>query len=89
LLPCRLDAAQAWHKSRIRTELTDNKPQLAIAVERAAQLQILASSAGTIKPIPSHLACEARDYGKKPIYSHGMCQYDSGQILRDATECLD
>jgi hypothetical protein len=38
-------------------------------------LQIPASSAGTIKPIRSHLAREARDYSKKPIYPHGMCEY--------------
>jgi L-fuculose-phosphate aldolase len=62
---------------------------LAIAVERAAQLQILASSAGTIKPIPANLGREARDYSKKPIYSLGMFEYYSRQALRDARECLD
>ncbi|MFM0068835.1 aldolase [Paraburkholderia aspalathi] len=35
---------------------------LAILIERAARLQLLAGSAGTIRPIPAHLAIEAREW---------------------------
>ncbi|ASL48964.1 Decarboxylase NovR (plasmid) [Burkholderia sp. AD24] len=35
---------------------------LAVLIERAARLQLLAAGAGTIRPIPAHLAIEAREW---------------------------
>jgi hypothetical protein len=42
---------------------------LAVVIERAARMQVLAESIGTIKPIKPEIAREAHDYRLKPFAS--------------------
>lgn len=61
---------------------------LALTIERAAKLQILASAAGTIKEIPAHLAKEAHDWllGRKRIEATFV--YRARRVLKDDPDCL-
>ncbi|MGH7072009.1 MAG: aldolase [Acetobacteraceae bacterium] len=55
---------------------------LALFMERAARLQLLARSAGTIRPIPSERAQEAHDYRLKPKPIGATFAYYARRVLR-------
>src|SRR5262249_13965929 len=55
---------------------------LSIFIERAARLQLLAMSAGTIKPIDPALAREAHDYRLKPRAIGATFAYYARRVLR-------
>jgi L-fuculose-phosphate aldolase len=55
---------------------------LAIAVERAAKMQLLAMAAGKIKPIPPGLATEAREWTSRPKRFQAAFAYYARRSLR-------
>ena len=61
---------------------------LAIFIERAARMQLLARSAGTIKKIKPELAKEAHDYRLKPKAIGATFHYFARRVLRKDAECL-
>ncbi|TAM88878.1 MAG: aldolase, partial [Candidimonas sp.] len=61
---------------------------LAVFMERAAKLQMIARAAGEIKPIRAECAQEAHDYRLKPKAINATFNYFSRRILKTAPECL-
>lgn len=60
----------------------------ALLIERAAKLQLLASAAGTIKPIQPELGQEAHDWISRPKRHSAAFNYYARQILRRDAGCL-
>jgi L-fuculose-phosphate aldolase len=61
---------------------------LALQVERAAQLQLLAMSAGEIRPLPRELALEARDWLLTPRRMEATFAAHARELLAVEPECL-
>lgn len=61
---------------------------LAILIERAAKMQLLAMAAGKIKPIPEALAREARVWISQPKRHSAAFDYYSRRILDQHHDCL-
>lgn len=61
---------------------------LAVLIERAAKMQLLAMAAGEIKPIPAMLAREAHDWIAKPKRYSASFDYYSRQVLKGHSDCL-
>jgi L-fuculose-phosphate aldolase len=62
---------------------------LSIFIERAAQMQLKARAAGTIREIKPELAREAHDYRLKPKYVGAVFCYFARRVLRESTEVLE
>ncbi|KWE59250.1 aldolase [Burkholderia sp. MSMB2157WGS] len=61
---------------------------LALLIERAAKLQLLAMSAGEIKPVPPALAREAHDWISKPKRDAVTFYYYARRALRTHRDCV-
>lgn len=61
---------------------------LAVYLERAADLQLRASAAGQIRPVPAALAEESRDFLLKPLIVGMTFAYWARRILRNNPDCL-
>lgn len=61
---------------------------LALFIERAARLQLLARAAGTIKPIPADRAKEAHDYRLKPSPVAATFAYYARRAIRSDSSVL-
>ncbi|GEC16922.1 aldolase [Nitrobacter winogradskyi] len=61
---------------------------LAMLIERAAKMQLLAMAAGEIKPIPENLAREAHDWISKPKRHSAAFDYYSRRVLNRHNDCL-
>ncbi|KVN31840.1 class II aldolase [Burkholderia stagnalis] len=61
---------------------------LALLIERAAKLQLLAMSAGTIRPVPPALAREAHDWISKPKRDAVTFDYYARRALRTHPDCF-
>ncbi|SFL96600.1 aldolase [Rugamonas rubra] len=61
---------------------------LALLIERAAQLQLLAMAAGQIKPLPPALAREAHDWISTAKRSSVSFAYYARRALRQHADCL-
>jgi L-fuculose-phosphate aldolase len=61
---------------------------LAFYLERTAKMQLLARSVGTIRPIDSALAREAREYRGSPKYIEATFNYLARSVLRESPECV-
>ena len=76
----------AHHGQLTACESVEEAAILAMFIERAAKLQLLAMSAGTILPVDPALAQEAHDYRLKPKAIAATFAYYSRRILsRDAS----
>ncbi len=62
---------------------------LALAFERAARLQLLAKSAGEIRPIEPQLGREAHDWSLGESNVGADFQYRVRRILREHADCLE
>ncbi|MNE94063.1 class II aldolase/adducin domain protein [compost metagenome] len=58
-------------------------------IERAARLQLLAMSAGTVKPIAPELGREAHDWIDRPKRHSAAFNYFARQALRAHGDCLN
>jgi L-fuculose-phosphate aldolase len=72
----------AHHGQLVATGTIEEAAQLAIFIERAARMQVLAQSIGEIKPINTDHAKEAHDYRLKPKATAATFHYFARRVLR-------
>jgi len=79
----------AHHGQLTATACVEHSLVLAMFIERAAKLQLMAMSAGTILPIDPALAQEAHDYRHKPKAIDATFGYYARRALRQDAAVLD
>lgn len=79
----------AHHGQLIAGSSIEEACVLAVLIERAAKMQLLAMSAGTIKPIPEELAQEAHDWGVKPARHIAAFNYLVRSCIGRHSDCLN
>jgi L-fuculose-phosphate aldolase len=80
----------AHHGQLVATGSIEEAAQLAVFIERAARMQLLAQSAGEIQPIRGEYAKEAHDYRLKPKATGATFHYFSRRVLkREGDEVLN
>jgi L-fuculose-phosphate aldolase len=79
----------AHHGQLTACETVEEAAILAMFIERAAKLQLLAMSAGTILPVDPALAQEAHDYRLKPSAIAATFAYYARRILRHDLKIID
>ena len=78
----------AHHGQLTACETLEEAAILAMFIERAAKLQLMAMSAGTILPVDPALAQEAHDYRLKPKAIAATFAYYSRRILSRSSDVL-
>jgi L-fuculose-phosphate aldolase len=78
----------AHHGQLVAGNTVEEAAVLALFIERAARLQVLARAIGPIKPIKPELAQEAHDYRLKPKAIGATFHYFARSVLKIAPECL-
>ncbi len=78
----------AHHGQLVTGKTIEEACNLAILIERAAQLQLLAMAAGNIKPLPSALADEAHDWVSSDKRNNVNFAYYVRQALKNHTDCI-
>lgn len=78
----------AHHGQLIAAKSIEEACVLALLIERAARLQLLAMAAGTIKPIPPVLANEARAWISTEKRNTVTFAYYARRALRQHADCL-
>ncbi|SAI54330.1 aldolase [Bordetella ansorpii] len=76
------------HGMLVATESVEMSCQMALQFERAARMQLLAMSAGTIRPIPPELGKEAHDWILTPKRSEVGFAYNARKALRNHPDVL-
>lgn len=79
----------AHHGQLVVGKTVEEACMLALLMERAARLQLLAMAAGEIKPLPSVLANEAHDWVSTPKRDSVTFAYYARRALRTHTNALD
>jgi L-fuculose-phosphate aldolase len=79
----------AHHGQLVATETIEEAAVLAVFIERAARMQVLAESIGTITPIDPAIAREAHDYRLKPRAVGATFHYFARRILKHEPDVLD
>jgi L-fuculose-phosphate aldolase len=79
----------AHHGQLVATDSIEEAAVLAVFIERAARMQILAESIGTIKPIEPEIAREAHDYRLKPRAVAATFHYFARRELKRESEVLE
>jgi len=79
----------AHHGQLTATASVEHALVLAMFVERAAKLQLMAMSAGTILPVDRALAQEAHDYRHKPKAIAATFAYYGRRAIRNDASVLD
>src|SRR5215468_11882232 len=79
----------AHHGQLTATASVEHALVLAMFVERAAKLQLMAMSAGTIKPIDPDIALEAHDYRLKPRAVAATFHYFARRVLKQGHDVLE
>ncbi|MER5637876.1 aldolase [Kitasatospora sp. NPDC002227] len=72
----------AHHGQLVATGSVEDSCVLAVLIERAARLQLLASAAGQIRPLPPELAREAHDWTSTPKRGQAAFAYYARRALR-------
>jgi len=78
----------AHHGLFIAARSVEEACVLALAFERAARMQLLAMSAGQIRPIEPALGHEAREWIRGPKRSSSVFTYYARRALRQHPDCL-
>lgn len=78
----------AHHGLLVAARSVEEACVLALALERAARMQLLAMAAGTIQPIDPALGREAHDWIIRPQRSVAAFAYYARRSLRRHTDCL-
>lgn len=78
----------AHHGQLVAGKTIEEACMLAILIERAARLQLLALGAGTIEPVPDVLAREAHDWISTPKRDAVTFAYYARRALRAHADCL-
>ena len=79
----------AHHGQLVACASVEEACVLAALFERAARMQLLAMSAGEIKPLPPALAREAHDWISTPKRSQVTFAYYARRALKQHADCLD
>jgi L-fuculose-phosphate aldolase len=79
----------AHHGQLVATSRPEESAILAVFIERAARLQVMARAIGPIRPIKPELAKEAHDYRLKPRAVDATFAYFARRVLRTQAECLE
>ena len=79
----------AHHGQLSATASIEHALVLAMFIERAAKLQLMAMSAGTILPVDRALAQEAHDYRHKPKAIAATFAYYARRVIRQDASALD
>lgn len=78
----------AHHGQLVTGKTIEEACNLAILIERAAKLQLLAMSAGQIQPLPHELAQEAHDWVSTDKRNKVNFAYYARQTLKNHTDCI-
>ncbi len=78
----------AHHGQLVTGATVEEACVLAILIERAARLQLLAQAAGEIKPIPPALGREAHDWISTQKRNQAAFSYYARRALRTHSDCL-
>src|SRR5499433_1304485 len=79
----------AHHGQLVAAETIEEAAVLAVFIERAARMQVLAESIGTIKPIDPAIAREAHDYRLKSRAVAATFHYFARRELRQGRDVLE
>jgi L-fuculose-phosphate aldolase len=79
----------AHHGQLVATSTIEEAAVLAVFIERAARMQLLAQSVGAIKPIDPAFAREAHDYRLKPRAVAATFHYFARRVLKHERDVLD
>jgi L-fuculose-phosphate aldolase len=78
----------AHHGQLVACASPEEATVMAVFIERAARLQVMARAIAPIKPIRPELAQEAHDYRLKPKAVGATFHYFARRILKSQAECL-
>ena len=78
----------AHHGQLVAGKTVEEAAVMAVFMERAARLQVLARAIGPIKKIKPEMAQEAHDYRLKPKAVGATFHYFARRVLKSAPECL-
>ncbi|WP_414439504.1 aldolase [Burkholderia sp. 22PA0106] len=78
----------AHHGMLVTGKTVEEACLLALLIERAARLQLIAMQAGTIQPIAAPLATEAHDWTSTPKRHAVTFDYYARRALRNHPDCL-
>ncbi|QIY58359.1 aldolase [Streptomyces sp. RPA4-5] len=78
----------AHHGQLVTGATVEEACNLAVLIERAARLQLLAMSAGTVQPLPPELAREAHDWTSTARRDQANFAYYARRALRNHPDCL-
>ncbi|MBR9830303.1 MAG: aldolase, partial [Oceanospirillales bacterium] len=78
----------AHHGQLVTGKTIEEACNLAILIERAAKLQLLAMSAGQIKPLPHDLAQEAHEWVSSDKRNKVNFAYYARQALKNHQNCI-
>ncbi|GAA4659772.1 aldolase [Streptomyces youssoufiensis] len=78
----------AHHGQLVTGATVEEACNLALLIERAARLQLLAMAAGTIKPLPPELAREAHDWTSTDRRHQANFAYYARKALRRHPDCV-
>ncbi|WP_028933634.1 aldolase [Pseudonocardia spinosispora] len=78
----------AHHGQVVAASTVEEACSLAVLIERAARLQLLAMAAGTIQPLPDDLAREAHDWTLTGKRSQANFAYYARKALRHHSDAL-
>lgn len=79
----------AHHGQLVACSRPEESAVMAVFMERAARLQVLARSIGRIRPIRPELAKEAHDYRLKPKAVDATFHYFARRVVKTQPECLE
>jgi L-fuculose-phosphate aldolase len=79
----------AHHGQLVATSTIEEAAVLAVFIERAARMQLLAQSVGTIKSIDPAFAREAHDYRLKPQAVAATFHYFARRVLKHERDVLE
>ena len=79
----------AHHGQLVATSTIEEAAVLAVFIERAARMQLLAQSVGAIKPIDPAFAREAHDYRLKPRAVAATFHYFARRVLKHERDVLE
>ncbi|WP_340560479.1 aldolase [Streptomyces sp. GSL17-111] len=78
----------AHHGQLVAGGTVEEACHLALLIERAAKLQLLAMAAGTVQPLPPELAREAHDWTSTDRRHQANFAYYARRALRNHPDCL-
>jgi L-fuculose-phosphate aldolase len=78
----------AHHGQVVAAASVQEAAYLALCIEQAARLQVVAQSAGTIQSIPEELAREAHDFLLQPSVVRATFAANARRMLRADADCL-